>query len=297
MGTLKAQNIYTNRKCVLNTIATKGVKHVEEIARANVRDLLSLLQWNEENGIHVFRMSSDMFPHITNPKAPSYSISCASKELSAVADFLTSHPHHRVTFHPGQYNVLASPNPTFVQNTVQELQMHADIFDALGCGGDSVMVIHGGGLYGNKEQTLQRWIEQYHILPDSIKKRLVLENCEKCFSIDDCLYISSHTRIPVVLDTHHYECYSILHPDEEVTPLTSVIPLVLETWRQHNIRPKFHVSQQGPGKIGHHSDYITELPDCLLEIPQKYGIEIDIMIEAKAKEHAVLRLMREDYNK
>jgi UV DNA damage endonuclease len=119
---------------------------------------------------------------------------------------------------------------------------------------------------------------------------LVLENCEKNFSIEDCLYISSITNIPIVFDTHHFNCYNILHKNEIIENAEYYIPFILETWKKRNIKVKFHVSEQGLGKCGHHSDYIIEIPKYLLDIPNKYETEIDIMIEAKMKEKAILKL-------
>ena len=96
--------------------------------------------------------------------------------------------------------------------------------------------------------------------------------------------------LPVVVDTHHYTCYSLLHPDETQEEISDMIPEVLETWRRRGIKPKFHISEQGKGRIGHHSDLIEVIPEYLLEIPDKYGVDIDIMIEAKLKEQAIFKL-------
>ena len=96
--------------------------------------------------------------------------------------------------------------------------------------------------------------------------------------------------VPVVLDTHHFECYKKLHPDESFKEPAEYIPFILDTWADKGIKPKFHVSEQGSGKIGHHSDYIEILPEYLLEIPKKYNINIDIMIEAKMKELSIQKL-------
>ena len=155
---------------------------------------------------------------------------------------------------------------------------------------NSVMVIHGGGVYKNKEETIKRWCDNYLKLPENIKKRLVLENCERNFSIVDCLKISNTVNVPIVFDTHHYTCYNQLHPDEKFEKPEYYISLILNTWKDRNIKPKFHVSEQGKGKCGHHSDYVENLPEYLLEIPIKYNTDIDIMIEAKKKEKAIKKL-------
>ncbi len=145
-------------------------------------------------------------------------------------------------------------------------------------------------MYKNKELTKERWCENYLAMPENIRNRLVLENCEKNFSIIDCLDVSKKVNIPVVFDTHHFECYKKLHPTELFKEPAYYMAQILETWQRRNIKPKFHVSEQGSGKCGHHSDFIEIIPDYLLEIPEKYSVDIDIMIEAKMKEQAIFKL-------
>ena len=96
--------------------------------------------------------------------------------------------------------------------------------------------------------------------------------------------------VPVVFDTHHFACYKLLHPDESFEDAGMYMQDILETWQKRGVKPKFHVSEQGSGRCGHHSDYIEKIPSYLLEIPDKYGVEIDIMIEAKKKEQAIFKL-------
>tara|TARA_B110000444_G_C18421721_1_gene402723 strand:- start:4 stop:540 length:537 start_codon:yes stop_codon:yes gene_type:complete len=164
------------------------------------------------------------------------------------------------------------------------------MLNMMGMGKDSVMVVHGGGLYGDKEKTKERWCDNYRRLPQLVRDRLVLENCERAFSIKDCLEVSEKVKVPVVFDTHHYECYKKLHPDEVFEDASYYIPGILESWKRRGIKPKFHVSEQGSGRCGHHSDYIEVLPKYLLEIPKKYKVKVDIMIEAKGKELAIKKL-------
>jgi UV DNA damage endonuclease len=245
-----------------------------------------MIEWNEKNGIRVFRLSSEMFLHKTNPKVEDYGYEFAIPHLKVIAELIKKY-NHRVTFHPGQFNVLGTPHKRTLEMTIKDLDYHATVLDILETGKDSVMVIHGGGVYGEKEKTIDRWCENYENLPDKIKKRLVLENCEKCYSIKDCLKIHEKCGVPIVFDTHHFDCYIQLHPDEEFEEPEYYIPLILETWRKKGIKPKFHVSEQGYGKVGKHSDFIDILPDYLLEIPKKYGDKVDVMIEAKMKELSV----------
>jgi UV DNA damage endonuclease len=281
--------IFSSRSIILKTFQTKGIEFLKEKIIDNLNDTLKLMEWNEENGIKVFRLSSDLFPHKSNPLAPQYSFDFAEDLLKQIGDKSREY-NQRLTFHPGQYNVIGTPTREVFLKTCIDLKYHADVLDLMEMNQDSVMVIHGGGVYKDKEKTIDRWCSQYYELPENVKKRIVLENCEKNFSIVDCLEVSKRINIPVVFDSHHFECYKILHPDEKFLEPQEYMKDILETWSNRGIKPKFHVSEQGSGKCGHHSDYIEEIPEYLLEIPKLYNINIDIMIEAKMKEQAIFKL-------
>lgn len=281
--------VFASRKMIIRSIEEKGIDTLKEKILQNLRDVITMMHWNEENGIKLFRLSSELFPHKSNPKVEDYSFAFAEKILGEIGN-LSKKFNQRLTFHPGQYNVVGTPNEASFHQTCVDLKYHADVLDLMGLDKNSVMVVHGGGMYGDKTKTIERWCEQFHKLPENVQSRLVLENCEKCFSVEDCLYISKKVNIPVVFDTHHYTCYNLLHPDEYLSPAEFYIEDILNTWKKRSIKPKFHISEQGSGRIGHHSDFIEEIPHYLLEIPEKYGIEIDIMVEAKAKERAIAKL-------
>jgi UV DNA damage endonuclease len=244
-----------------------------------------MIHWNEEKGIRFLRMSSDMFPHKSNSAAPSYDFEFV-RPLLEEAGQLARSLNHRLTFHPGQYNVVGTTSEEIFQRTVAELDWHAEVLDIMGCDKDSIMVVHGGGVYGDKAATIRRWAENYKRLPERVQRRLVVENCEKCYSVKDCLEISRLTNIPVVFDLHHHACYRQLHPDEDIEEPEAYLPAVLETWLRRGMRPKFHISEQRYGcVVGKHSDYISEIPTCLLKLKG-----IDIAVEAKMKEQAIFRL-------
>ena len=289
--TLQTQKppITSSRTVRLNTLETKGFEILKSKIIQNLKDTLVMIDWNEKNGIKVFRLSSELFPHKSNSKAMSYDYEFALDLLKEIGNKAKMY-NQRITFHPGQYNVIGTPNENVFNNTVLDLTYHAEMLDLMNMGKDSVIVVHGGGVYKNKEETIERWCKQYYLLPEIVRKRLVLENCEKNFSIEDCLKISEKINIPVVFDTHHFECYKLLHKDEMFEDPDIYIHEILETWWRRGIKPKFHVSEQGTGKIGHHSNFIETIPEYLLEIPDKFGCDIDIMIEAKLKEQAIFKL-------
>lgn len=289
--TLKKQciPIYPSRTIIQRVIKEKGIGELKRRVEQNIQDLLKMIEWNEQNGIKVFRLTSDLFPHKTNPNVEDYTYDFVKSELLE-AGLLAKKYNQRLTFHPGFHNVIGTPKEDVFRKTIADLQYHCEVLDLMQMDKHSVLVVHGGGIYQNKAETLDRWCHNYNRLPDIIKKRLVLENCERNFSIEDCLYISNKVNIPIVLDTHHFECYQILHPEESFHQPEVYIPYILKTWESSGIKPKFHVSEQGTGKCGHHSDYVETIPEYLLEIPSKYNIFIDIMIEAKKKELAIFKL-------
>lgn len=285
----KKPTIFSSRRVTLKTLEEKGIDNLKNKIINNLNDILKMMDWNENNGIKVFRLSSEIFPHYSNKKAEDYTLDFAIKLLKKIG-IKSKEYNQRLTFHPGQYNCLGSPHEDVIEHTIRDLKYHADILDIMELDQNSVMVIHGGGVYNNKKKTIERWCENYEKLSENIKKRLVLENCEKNFSIEDCLIVSEKVNVPVVFDTHHYECYKKIHPNEKFENPEYYIPKILETWDKKNIKVKFHVSEQGTGKIGHHSDYIETIPEYLLDIPEKYNKAIDIMIEAKMKEKAIFKL-------
>jgi len=284
--------VFASRSVILKTLQEKGVIYLQKKIIQNLQDILLMMDWNEQHGIKVFRLSSELFPHKSNPQAPYYSYDFAIPLMKQIGE-KSKQLKQRLTFHPGQYNVVGTPNRDIFNKTIYDLKYHADVLDYMELGNDSVIVIHGGGVYGNKKETIKRWCKQFKELPENVQRRLVLENCEKNFSIIDCLEVSEIINIPVVFDTHHYSCYKILHPDEKFQEPEFYMEAILETWKKRQIKPKFHVSEQGAGKCGHHSDFIEVIPEYLLEIPKKFNCNIDIMIEAKMKEQAILKL----YNK
>ena len=288
---LRKKDVYASRKMMVKSVHEKGLPALKEKIIQNLKDILIMMDYNEEHGIKVFRLSSELFPHKSNPKVEDYDFDFAKDLLKQIGEKSKKY-NQRLTFHPGQFNVVGTPDEKAFKQTICDLEYHATVLDLMGLDYNSVMVVHGGGVYGDKEKTKNRWCEQYKLLPQCVRNRLVLENCEKNFSIQDCLDVSNEIGIPVVFDTHHYECYNHFHKDETQKEPEYYIPLILNTWKLRDIKPKFHVSEQGKGRCGHHSDYIEVIPDYLLNIPTKYNINIDIMIEAKMKEQAIFKLYK-----
>ena len=127
--------IFASRKMIIRTVEEQGINVLKEKIIQNLKDVLSMMDWNEENGIKVFRLSSEMFPHKSNPRVEDYSFDFAEELLREIGEKSKKY-NQRLTFHPGQYNVIASPNETAFKHTVDDLKYHADVLDLMELGND-----------------------------------------------------------------------------------------------------------------------------------------------------------------
>lgn len=284
---LRKDNIFCSRGMIRNTFT---VERAQKSALANIQDAITMMKWNHEHNIHVFRLSSDIFPHFTDPETESYSIDFANDLLAKAGEAAVQY-NQRITMHPGQFNQVGTPTRDVFEKTVADLSHHADILDRMNTDPHtSILCIHGGGLYGNKEETHHRWIKQFDELPTKVKRRLALENCEKCYCVGDCLCIADECKIPVILDSHHETCYRQLHPTETVDKVEDLLSHVIDTWKQ---TPLFHISEQRPdARVGAHSDFIEKIPLYMLNMPIDHNSNVDIEVEAKMKEQSIFHLYK-----
>lgn len=283
---LRKNDIFASRTVRLATLKTKGIDFVKDLALQNLRDLLIILKWNKDHDIYFYRLSSEMFPFAGHLEH-GYSLEFADDLLKEIGQYARDN-NIRLTMHPGQYDVLSSPSETVIENTVSDLKHHCEILDRMGMGSDSVMIVHGGGVYGNKEGALKRLEENILKLPNNVRNRLVLENCEMAYCVEDLIDLSEHIGVPIVLDFHHDDIY----PSSK--PIQAYFERVFAVWHKRGIKPKVHVSNSVPGITSQnsktarrkHSDYIQFLHKSLLTIT----FPIDVMLECKMKEQAILRL-------
>ncbi|GAA6008679.1 hypothetical protein JCM10207_001684 [Rhodosporidiobolus poonsookiae] len=276
--------VFCSRTCRIDTIKKedKGMPYLKELGRQNMEDLTKLIEWNAAHHIYFMRMSSEMFPFAAHPDYQ-YSLEYAEKELKMAGE-TANRLGVRLTTHPGQFTQLGSPRRVVVENAYRDLEYHNEMMDRMGLGKDSVMIIHGGGVYGDKDAAIKRFKENYKELSQGVKNRLVLENDEICYNVDDLLPICEELNIPLVFDYHH----DWIYPSSQ-TP-AELMPRILATWHRKNIKPKFHLSEPRRGaetvmEKRAHADRCQSLPEPLPE-------EADLMIEAKDKEQAVFHLFR-----
>ncbi|KAJ7661690.1 UV-endonuclease UvdE-domain-containing protein [Mycena rosella] len=293
-------SIFCSRTCRLDSIKKNGIDWVKDLGRQNVQDLLTMIQWNEDNNIKFMRMSSEMFPFASHA-VHGYSLEYCAPLLARVGE-LAKKLDHRLTAHPGQYTQLGSPKAEVVQASVRELAYHSEMMDRMGLGVDSVMIIHGGGMYDDKNATLGRIKKTItEVLSPGVRARLVLENDEMCYNAEDLLPLCEELDVPLVFDYHH----DALFPSS-ITP-SEIIRRANAIWDRRGIKPKQHLSEARPGAVTlmerrAHADRCESLP---VDLPDNMGMWkvplhaaifdsscSDLMIEAKDKEQAVLHLYR-----
>ena len=283
--TLKKEGVTTNRSLKKATLDKKGLEYCSELAVQNIRDLEKYLHWNVENNILFFRMSSNMIPWGNKVDWFNFKDFDEIKEvLKRCGDYAKQHGL-RLTMHPGQYCILTSPHQHVIDNSVSDLKMHSDIMNLMGLSETpyNKINIHMGAAYGDKVAAAKTFLKNFKLLPDDIKSRLTIENDDKAvmYSTKD-LYelIYQEVGIPIVFDYHHHKFCTSGLSEEEALRLAST------TW--NGIKQIVHYSESkalNEGlkvKMQAHSDYF------LNEI-NTYGMDMDIMMEVKMKELALMK--------
>ena len=277
--TLGKKKITTNRSMIKKTFLKEGIDRASELGLQNTRDLVEIIKWNEQQGIKLFRITSNLFPWSSEYQLSSMPHFAPISNLLKGIGVLVSNYGQRITSHPGPFNVLVSPNEKVVLNTITDLSLHGEVFDLMGLSRTpyNVINIHCNGVYGDKVSAMDRFCRNFDRLPESVKTRLTVENDDKAsmYSVKDLMYIHKQIGIPIVFDYHHHKfCTGDLSERE-------ALEMAMSTWPK-GIKPVVHYSESAIGKMPQaHSDYIFDKINT-------YGYDLDIEVEAKMKELAVL---------
>lgn len=278
--TLHDQGITTNRGMIRRTFLEKGIAYASELALQNVKDLLQIVEWNKDKGIRVFRVTSDLFPWASEYKLEDL------PHFSEIRAYLEAAGRHniRISAHPGPFNKLAGSGTTLT-NTIKDLETHSQIFDLMGLPATHwhKINIHVGGAYGNKEETLKRFAENFKLLSANLRGRLTVENDDKpgLYTVADLKTVYDRTGIPIVFDYFHHK----LHPGTQTEEEAFIT--AYNTW---DVKPVFHYSssrrqnEDATSKKEAHSDWVYE------EI-NTYGRDVDIVLETKMKERSLLQYL------
>ena len=260
---------------------------LDEIIKSNFFDLEKILKYNIKNNIHFYRLTSKFIP------------------LSTLIDFdyinkykvsyqrignIINNSKMRVDTHPDQYCVLNSVNKNIVDNSISILNYHKNMLCAMKIKNPKVILHIGSSNFG-KDKSITRFINNFNLLDDEIKKMLLIENDDKIYNIIDTLNLCNKINVPMVLDYHHYMC------NNNGEKINDYIKQIFDTWNNEKIIPKIHFSSpknKTKKDIRSHHDYINS--DDFIDFIEKIKFinrDFDVMIEAKMKDEALFRLVRE----
>jgi UV DNA damage endonuclease len=267
----------------------------------------AVFRYLDRNDIRMYRMSSGVVPYGTHPDLPQFDhrrqiAECAGglAELGARARAQGL----RLSTHPGQYTVMNAPDPEIARKSMLDLEQDAALLDAMGLGPEAVIVIHVGGVYGEREAAMDRWVRTWEAVSDRVRARLVLEHDETSYHLGHVLEIHRRTGVRVVFDLHHHRCF----PAPGLEDPAEALAAAYATWPR-DVRPKAHLSsprtelrtlkRKVPGErklkevlvppaLDQHADFVT--PFDLVELIRAAPGPLDVMLEAKAKDLALLWL-------
>jgi UV DNA damage endonuclease len=266
----------TNR--TLRLASLKDVEKLRGIVRENISGLRTILRWNAGRGIGLFRIGQGLVPFASHPAFP-YDWEAEHGDELRGAGELARGLGIRLSMHPGQYINPGSPNQAVVERSLTELRYVARVFDLLGCP-DSVLVLHLGGAYEDREAAARRFVE---ILgpEEQVLRYLAIENDERIWTVAEVTRAARFLGVPAIADTLHHA----LNPDG--LTLEEALDLALPTWEARGVRPKLHLSSQDPEKRPGAHAYSVDPLDWHALLCALDGRETDVMVEAKGKEHAL----------
>jgi len=289
---LQKQKVCSNRGMIKRTFQAKGVAYASELALINVKALKKIIEWNNINGIKVYRMTSCLFPWFSE-----YDI-FNLPDLDAIADVLSEAGEiamsggQRLSFHPGPFNCLASPKEDVVRKTIAELDAHSTQMDLMGLpeSVEAKINIHVGGAYGEHDKALDRFCRNFARLAPNTQSRLTVENDDRASLYSTkMLYdgVFSKIGIPIVFDSHHHE----LGPQD--LSYRDAFYLARETWNKVGVKQICHHSnskkkyEDSSVRDSAHSDwYYTPF--------KNFNENVDVVLECKMKEQALIKY-RQDY--
>lgn len=286
---LGKQKVTTNRSMVKRTFEAKGIEYASELALQNVRDLARIISWNHQHGVKLYRMSSDIFPWMSEYELkdlPDYErISNILKGAGKIAKTTGQ----RITFHPGHFCVIASTNQDVVTKSIKDLNQHGEIMDLMDLPRTpyAAINIHVNTTQGGKDVAIERFAANFQVLDESVRTRLVVENDDKQsqYTVEDLAELHGMIGTPVTFDYHHHWCHPGSLTQEEALKLAAT------TWPS-DVKQLCHYSS---AKCVYEDESVMNRAhaDYIYEHINDYGLALDIELEAKAKEQAWHRYMKQ----
>ena len=255
---------------------------IDEIIVENLNNLEKIIDYNIKNNIHFYRLTSNLIPLATKSDVVFDYILKYKKQYQKIGDKINN-SKMRVDVHPDQFCVLNSTKKEVLDNTFQILEYHYKILEALNIK-NKIIILHIGSNVFGKENSIKRFINNFYKLPNYIQKCIAIENDDKIYNIIDCINLCKKLNIPFVLDYHHHICNNVCEIDDYLDE-------IFKTWKT---TPKIHFSSpknKTKKDFRSHHDYIN-IDDFINFLQKIKNINLDIMLEAKAKDEALFRLVR-----
>lgn len=264
----------------------KGVR-LDRVSKQNIENTLRILKYNRAMGIEVYRLTSKLIPLATHGELEGWEYSLQfSEELKQLGDYIQENDF-RISAHPDHFTILNPVKQEVLKASINDLDYHVKLYEAMGLEDYKYkLVLHVGGLYGDKYSSIERFKENFVKLPDRIKKRIIIENDDKSYTAVDVLEICKDLGTPMVLDVHHHRCVN------NGESLVELLPDIYKTWDREQLPPKIHFSSPKSQKeFRSHADFI-DYSDFyeFLNMVKPFNRDIDIMLEAKMKDRALLDL-------
>lgn len=261
-------------------------ENLYQIITHNLMVLDEILEYNHQHHIALFRLSSDLIPFGSSP-VNMLNWKEEFKETFHKLGEKAKNYHMRLSMHPGQYTLLNAINEDVLQRSIADLRYHCDILNLMELDDTSKLILHIGGIYGDKMAAIQRFIFVFHHLDEDIKQRLIIENDDRYYTLEDVLYISDKIQIPVIFDNLHHE----ILPSFPDLNLYQTLLLVQKSWKPKDGRMKIHYSQQDMSRRkGAHATYLDAQQFLMFCRDIRY-MDVDMMLEIKTKNLAALQAL------
>jgi len=260
---------------------------LRKVTNKNLLNTLRILRYNRAMGISVYRFSSKLIPLATHPDIQSWRYIDDFADILREIGLFVKENKLRVSAHPDHYTLINSPVNKVLEDSIRDLEYHVQLFEAMGLHDSKYkLVLHVGGVYGNKRDSVRRFCQNFSCLPERIRKRLIIENDDKSYNTYEVLDLCQKLNIPMVLDVHHHNCTC------GEGSLEKILPDIFSTWRHECFPPKIHFSSpKSREDFRSHADMVDYNSFMnFLETAAKVNRDFDIMLEAKNKDTALLKL-------
>ncbi len=278
-----------NRTLNCNANATFRLKSYSETRiiyslKNNLDCLRRILKFSLEHKLFFFRISSDIVPFASHPINKFNWQTHFEKEFEEIGEFITKN-RMRISMHPDQFTLINSIKEDIFARSKKELKYHAEILDLLQLDTSAKIQIHVGGVYEDKEKSAERFVTRFGMLDDSVLRRLVIENDDKSYDLNDCLKINAQAQVPILFDIFHHRLNN-----SGKQKIEESFKLAARTWdeKRDGIPMVDYSSQEPTGAAGQHAETIN-MKNFNVFLKQTERFDFDVMLEIKDKEKSAIK--------